>query len=402
MAGRQKILFVCTEGWFFKSHFLPLARAANAIPGAEVCLAANMGAEREFLEQAGVRTLPVDFMRSSFGLFGAIRLLFTLIALYWRERPDVIHFIALKPVVFGGIAALFAPSAAKIYHVTGLGTLAESKTGVAGIARALIFQVPAMLMRQKRTWMLIENPDNLQTLREYGLPHSINYTILGGAGVDPDFYPVFPAIGNKPIRLAFVGRMIWVKGVDVLVRAMEILEQRNVPVQLDLYGSPDAGNPKCIPEQLLKSWGARANIRWHGRSDDVRDVWREADICVVPSRTGEGMPRAMLEAAACGRALIVTDVPGCRHFVRDGIEGLVIPPESAEALSEAIATLANDAALSASMGRAARARILGGYTEKHVSADVERVFRQLLEDQGIDHAGAQIEKDELELHRVVR
>jgi glycosyltransferase involved in cell wall biosynthesis len=112
----------------------------------------------------------------------------------------------------------------------------------------------------------------------------------------------------------------------------------------------------------------------------VRSVWQRADLCVIPSRTGEGMPRVMLEAAACGRPLIVTDVPGCRQFVRDGVEGMVVPPESAERLAAAIEALVNDAALRASMGEAARARVLSGYTEAHIEKEVERVFRLFLDE----------------------
>jgi glycosyltransferase involved in cell wall biosynthesis len=150
-------------------------------------------------------------------------------------------------------------------------------------------------------------------------------------------------------------------------------------VELSLFGAPDLSNPKSIPEQTLREWSQRPGIAWQGRASDVASVWRDHHVCCLPSRGGEGLPRTLLEGAACGRALLTSDVPGCRALVRDGVEGLVVPPNDAEALARALATLAADPALVARLGTAARARILEGFTERAVMEAVKRVYTAMLD-----------------------
>ena len=185
-------------------------------------------------------------------------------------------------------------------------------------------------------------------------------------------------IWYDPVRLAFVGRLVWSKGVDVLIESLDLLKSDGLPVRLDLYGAPDVDNPRSLSVELLDEWGRRDDVVWHGRSENVLEVWHDADIALVPSRGGEGMPRAMLEAASCARPLIVTDVPGCRHFVRDGEEGFVVPPEDPPALAGAIAKLAANEELRLKMGQVARQRVQDGFTERHVIEAVARVYDKLL------------------------
>ena len=216
-------------------------------------------------------------------------------------------------------------------------------------------------------------------LGRYGEVPEKRTSILGGAGVDTDHFTALPTPHNNPVRLAFVGRLVWSKGVDVLIEAMDIVKARGVSVQLDLYGAPDEDNPRSLTKAQLDIWNGRTDVDWHGRSENIVEVWQQADIALVPSRGGEGMPRAMLEAASCARPLIVTDVPGCRHFVRDGVEGYIVPPENPQALAKAIRRLAGDKELCEKMGKAARQRVLEGYTEEKVIRAVADVYGKLLE-----------------------
>ncbi len=152
--------------------------------------------------------------------------------------------------------------------------------------------------------------------------------------------------------------MIRPKGVDLLLAAQARLDAEGVAVAIELYGRSDDGNPEAIPTAELEAWGRSGRGKWLGHTSDVAGVWRRSDIFVLPARSREGMPRALLEAAASARPLIVTDVPGCRHFVRDGIEGLVVPPNDVAALTAALVRLATDPDLRVQMGLAARARCL--------------------------------------------
>jgi glycosyltransferase involved in cell wall biosynthesis len=173
--------------------------------------------------------------------------------------------------------------------------------------------------------------------------------------------------------------MIRPKGVDVLMDAANLLSRRGVPLAIELHGDTDDGNPEAVPAETLARWANGGDRRFMGFTKDVAAIWRHADIFVLPAPPREGMPRALLEAASCARAIVVTDVPGCRHFVRNGIEGLVVPPGDAAALADALETLASDRDLRERLGRAARERVLSGYTEAHVEAGIEQAYRAMLD-----------------------
>jgi glycosyltransferase involved in cell wall biosynthesis len=178
--------------------------------------------------------------------------------------------------------------------------------------------------------------------------------------------------------VAVVARMLWSKGIDLAVEAVRIAKAQGAAIELSLYGAPDPSNPKAIPEATLKAWNAEPGISWHGATRDVAAVWRDHHVACLPSRGGEGLPRTILEAAACGRAIITTDVPGCRTFVRANVDGKIVPPDDAAGLAEAFLSLANDPNLVARMGQAARARVLDGFTERDVMDSVKRLYASVL------------------------
>lgn len=380
---RRKILYVCTEDWFFHSHFLPLLEAAATSKFDDIFLATSIGGKHKEIEQLGVNIIPVNFVRASKGFFSTLKLLAQLRSTIRRIKPDVIHFISLKPVLVGGLATLFFRTPAKVFHITGLGTLGEGKSWKSKLLRSFIFRLPALYLRQKNTELLLENPDDLGYLKNYGLIPDTPVTILGGAGVDPELFPdlsleAAKISDSKTVHLAFVGRMIKTKGVDVLVKAMASPPVYTLDAHLDLYGKPDTANSGSYNLETIECWGKETNITYQGFSENIVTIWRNTDICVVPTRTREGLPRAMLEAAVCARPLIVTDVPGCRHFVENGVEGLVVPPEDAGALAQAIEKLVKDPQLRTTMGKAARIRVLGKFTTTHVINDVAKVYDRLL------------------------
>jgi glycosyltransferase involved in cell wall biosynthesis len=175
-----------------------------------------------------------------------------------------------------------------------------------------------------------------------------------------------------------VARILWSKGIDVAVEAVRSARAQGADIALSLYGAPDPSNPKAIPEETLKAWSAEPGIAWHGATRDIPGVWRDHHVACLPSRGGEGLPRSLLEAAACGRAIVTTDVPGCRALVRDGTEGLLVPPGDAAALREALLTLSRQPDRVARMGEAARVRVLGGFTERDVMESVKALYRSML------------------------
>ncbi len=383
MNKKSKVLFVQTEGWFFLSHFRPLAEAISSTQTYSGSIVTTIGSAGPSLEKLQLKVIPLDFERASFNPFSALKLVWNLRKILREECPDIVHFIALKPIIIGGLASLFLPKTGKVFHLTGLGYLVDGKTWLARARQNLVFRMVALFTRQKNAWLITENPDDLAFLQQYGATKT-NTSLFGGAGVDPDYFTPAPGIKSDPVRVAYVGRMIWSKGVDVLVKAATQLRERGISIQLDLFGTPDLANPNSVSEETLDQWNQLPNVSWHGRSLDVREVWAQCEIAVMPTRTREGMPRAMLEAAACARGLIVTDVAGCRHFVERQKDGLRVPPEDATALADAIELLVANPRLRKTLGENARKKILENYTEAHVRSAILKVYEQVRADKNLN------------------
>jgi len=372
----KKVLICVTEDWFLCSHFLPVVEAIRNT-GAEVAVAARFQAHREAIARLGVRTIDLNYERENMGVLMQAVVLWRLVTLLWRERPDAIHLIAMKPMFLGGLAYRVSPVKFALLHFTGVGLLGvTTDTRVSRLWR-LILPVIARLCRRRRVWLFAENPDDLDTVARANGHPVVRFSVLGGAGVDPDQFAPQTATFDPP-RLAFVGRMIWSKGVDVLVRAHQKLLGRGIAAELHLYGAPDADNPEAISLETLEGWSGAPDVVWHGATNSVAEVWAANDIAVVPSRGGEGLPRVLLEAAASGRPLVVSDVPGCSYFVRDGVEGYLVAPDHDEAMAMALEKIIRHKEDRIAMGDHARKRVVSGFTIAHVKAEVERVYRGVL------------------------
>lgn len=374
----RKILFIATEDWFFASHFLPMARAAREMD-CEVVVVARERQHRGLIQATGARLVALEAERGSVSplpLWRNIRALRQVLA---REKPDLVHCIALRSIALGGLAARLEGIERRVYAVTGLGFLGARQDYLGEMARFGVRTGLQLALNGPKAHYLFENPDDPVTL---GLdPGDKNtVTIVGGAGVDPLLFMPEPLPPSRPLKVAFVARMLWSKGVDLAVAAVVKARTAGVNIELSLYGAPDPSNPKAIPEDTLQSWGSLPGIRFRGPTRDISAVWRDHHVCCLPSRGGEGLPRTILEAAASGRPTITTDVPGCRSFVRDGVDGLVVKAGDADALSQGLIMLARAPMLVDSMGRAARERVLAGFTERDVMDDLKALYRTMLAD----------------------
>jgi glycosyltransferase involved in cell wall biosynthesis len=377
-----KILVAITEDWFLLSHFRPLIAELRRL-AREVVVVTHASDRIAEVQSLGVRTIELDYNRSSMNPAREAATVRQLTRILRAEKPDVLHLIAMKPIVLGGLASAIAHAPHTVVHMTGLGFLAISPTLKARTARAVALAILRRVIARPSSWLVVENPEDLAFLKAGGVEPEARVTILGGAGIDPIAFPELPEPAATLPIAAFVGRMILPKGVDVLMQAAGLLKERGVPLAIELYGRSDDGNLEAIPSSVLTSWSDGERTRWLGFTSDVAAIWRRAAIFVLPARSREGMPRALLEAAASARPLIVTDVPGCRHFVRNGVEGLIVPPADAEALADALEKLARDPALRRMLGLAARARLLDGYTEADVRAGLARTYQALIPSTGM-------------------
>ena len=374
----NKILVLVTEDWFAASHFIPTIEALCAT-GAEVAIVTRVAQKRSALEATGARIIPFDFSRGPLRPLQEARVAWRLRKLLATEKPDAIHAISLKPIaLITGLRGV-VPRHALGIHLTGVGYAGTASAGRTGLVyRRVLKMVVRQLQRDPKTHLFVENPDDSARLAQFGAFPQERVTILGGAGVDPKRFEGSELPLGEQVRAGFVGRMVWTKGVDLLIDAYDQLNAEGVAFRIDLCGTPDPENPRAVSDAQLQNWSARDGVTWRGRVEDIASFWKAMDICVVPSRGGEGLPRALLEAAASGRPIVTTDVPGCRYFVRDGIEGLIVPPDDSRSLASALKRLIQDPETCRRMGAAARERLLSGFTEDHLRAAVRAQYMKML------------------------
>lgn len=365
-----KLLYLVTEDWFFVSHFLPMAQTARAA-GFEVVVATRVRDHAARIEAEGCRVVALEGERRSLGILEALRGFWRIVQIVRAERPDIVHCIALRMVALGGLAARVGGAKRLVLAPTGLGLLWSEDSLVNRLARATLRGIIGRSLRGAQTRYLFENTDDP---REFGLENSPAVTIVPGAGADPRDYPLLPEPAAPPVKVAVVARMIEAKGIADAVAAVRRARGLGAAVELDLYGAPDRSNRRSCSEQDLNNWSAEPGIDWRGRTADVAEVWRTHHIAMLLTWYREGVPRSLIEAAACGRPIVTTDSPGCRDLVRDGQEGILVPLRDVEAAARALVELAGDADLRAHLGRSAHARFEERFTEAEVRRRVGSVY----------------------------
>jgi glycosyltransferase involved in cell wall biosynthesis len=369
----QKILYLVSEDWYFVSHRLPMARSAQRA-GYEVHVATRIGNCADQIRREGFVLHPIHWRRGS---LNPIRLLAAIVEtrrLYRQVRPDLVHHVAVVPAVIGSLAALGLPIA-RLNAIAGLGFTFISDTTTARAVRPVASLILGWLLRGADTTVLVQNPDDYAVVSNLGVSKE-RIALIPGSGVDIDVLtPMSEPAG--PFTVGFVGRLLDDKGVRTLVRAHELLTKRGVAVHTLLAGEPDPSNPASIPDRVLDSWRLIPNLRLLGHIEDIRSVWAQAHVAVLPSRR-EGLPKSLLEAAACGRPLIATDVPGCREIARNGINAILVPTDDAEALAHAIETLSKDSDLRVRLGRASRDIVTAEYSSALIGNEIAALYARLL------------------------
>jgi glycosyltransferase involved in cell wall biosynthesis len=369
---RPRLLYLVSEDWYFLSHRLPMARAARAA-GYEVHVATHVVDGAAAIKREGFVLHPIPWKRGSASPTAALATICTVRSLYKRIKPDIAHHVAFAPAVLGSIAALGMPMR-KLNALAGLGFVFTSSTPRARLMRPLARSLLGFLLTRPRTTVLVQNPDDKAMVRRLGV-NDEHIALIPGSGVDVDELIPLPE-PDAPFTVGFVGRLLYDKGVQVLVRAQELLRDRGKPVRVLLAGAPDRSNPASIPEHTLQSWRQTHGLTLLGHVGDVRTVWAQSHVAVLPSRR-EGLPMSLLEAAACGRAMIATDVPGCREIVRPGVDGLLVPADDAQALADAIAQLMREPNLRARYARNARQIAVDEFSSKHVAAAIVALYGRL-------------------------
>ncbi|MDX2203906.1 MAG: glycosyltransferase [Hyphomicrobiaceae bacterium] len=372
----RKVVLLADTDAFVLSHFQPLVGVLRQV-AREVVIVARGTGRVSHLEDLGTRVVDFDVAspRSPARQASAA---WNLARIIEAEAPDVLHSIGLRAGVLSGLALKLVSVPHVVVHVTGLGSLRIAQDRRSRLVRAGVLHLFGSLLKQPSAFLLVENRDDLALMREHAADPAGRFAILGGAGVDPGALPALGPTGNPIPVAAFVGRMLHSKGADIFMRAIEILAAHEIKVQPLLCGACEEQHTGGLRPNQIKAWCQDYAGVWREHVPDIREVWQNADMFVLPARGGEGMPRAMLEAAASERPLIVSNVPGCKDFVRNGVEGFLVNVEDPQSLAHAIARLASDSLLRLRMGEAARMRLLHGYTEAHVARALLQSYASLL------------------------
>jgi len=362
---KAKLLYLITEDWFFCSHFLARAVAARAA-GYEVLVVARERQHGELIRQAGLRLIPVEFSRKRLHPLKELGLLREILRIYRQERPDVVHQIAVKPILYGTLAARLAGLRNIVNAPVGMGYVFSSDEWRARCLRPALRLAYRFLMNPSGSRVIFENRDDLAAFVEQGTVRRGDAALIRGAGVDVSrFHPVAVTPENGLPVVMLVARMLRDKGVLEFVAAARRLHEAGLRARFVLVGDPDVENPATIDEPTLHGWHGQFGVEWWGRREDMPEVFAQADVVCLPSYR-EGLPKVLLEAAACGRALVATDVPGCREIVIDGYNGLLVPARDSQALAAAIERLLQDAGLRQRFGACGRALVEAEFAEERV------------------------------------
>jgi glycosyltransferase involved in cell wall biosynthesis len=376
-AGKTpKLIFLVTEDWYFWAHRLPQARAARDA-GFDVSVATRVDAHGDLIRGEGFTLHALDWRRGSTNPFAALSSMLEIARLYRRERPSIVHHVSQKSILLGSIAARLAKVPRVVNALTGLGFLFVAATPEARIVRAVLLPILRNIASRRQVRFLVENPDDGMMLKRLNVVPVHRIVLIKGSGVDVDYYQPLPEPPG-PVVIGCAARMLRIKGVEEVVAAFRILRAGGSDARLLLAGARDPENPAAISEAELTAWAAEPGIEWLGHVSDVRKVWARAHIAVLASRGGEGIPMTLMEAAACGRPLVATDVPGCREVVVPEETGLLAPPNDPAALAEVLRRMVEDTEFRRRCGLAARERVTHGLDAGTVGRETVAVYRALL------------------------
>ena len=373
---RPKILFLVPEDWAFWLNRLNLARATRDA-GYEVLVATRVERYGDQIQKEGFKLIPLSLKRGSKNPLRELFAIVELIRIYRRERPNLVHHVAMKLVLYGSWAARFANVPSVVNAITGLGSLFIAQGWKMRLLRKCIFAAYKTAFIKKCMKVIFQNPDDLQTFISAGILDEPKTTLIKGSGVDITVFQPMPESNGLPL-VVLASRMLWDKGIKEFVDAANILKLNGIEVRFALVGDTDSANPSGISRGQLERWAKSGVVEWWGWCEDMIEVLAKAHIVCLPSYR-EGVPKALIEAAACGRPIVTTDTPGCREIVRHGENGFLVPVRDSKALAVAIQKLIENPALRIKMGKRGRDIAVTEFSDEKVIRATLAVYRELLD-----------------------
>jgi len=375
LAGKR-VLFVVTEDWYFCSHRLLLALDLIKA-GCKVSLATRINRHGDRIRSHNIGVYEIPFHRGSINPLKDLRTFIALYSLYRREKPDVIHHVALKPVIVGSFAALLAKSPHVVNALTGLGHVFSSNTWNSRLLKEIVLGIFRIIMKPPGWAVLFQNSGDLEKLERAGVFGKARIALIRGSGVDLHEFQTADFIPGMPVAM-FAGRLLRSKGVEEFVQACQRINREGQRVRCVIAGQLDPDNPSSLNQGAIQHWVNQGGVEWWGFREDMPEVLRQARLVCLPTYYGEGLPKILLEAAACGRPLVATDIPGCREIVLDGETGYLVPTRDTKALVKAIERLIADPDLCGHMGTNARRLVESEFSVGKVNQETMQLYSGLL------------------------
>lgn len=342
----MKIIFFANTDWYLYNFRLELAQALQT-RGDEVVLVSPKGEYVPLLQELGFRWICFPIDRRGLNPIAEISTIFRLLSLYHRENPDLVHQFTVKCVLYGSLVAHLLGIHAVVNSVEGLGYVFTNGEGNRRWLRNLVIFFYRLVL--KNTWVVFQNPDDRSFFINSQLADAKRTAIIMGTGVDIRKFT--PQFNQQEIpHIILPARLLWDKGVGEFVEAARQLRSKGVGARFILVGDCDKGNPGSINPAQLHEWANEGVIEWWGWKDKMEYIYAQASIVCLPSYYREGLPKTLIEAAACGCPIVTTDLPGCREVVRHGENGLLVRERDASALAQALALLINNPTLRMKMG----------------------------------------------------
>ncbi|MHB8483639.1 MAG: glycosyltransferase family 4 protein [Nitrospiria bacterium] len=375
--NKRLVIYVANTSWYLYNFRLPLLKRMVQKGWRVLAVAPKDNYSNKF-KDFGIEFIHLDQSRKVVSPLADLRFTRQLFNLYRVKRPSLVHHFTIKPVNYGSIVARLTGVKGIVNSVTGLGYMFMTPGMKATILRHGICLFYRLNLATKRQKAIFQNPDDLDLFLSLGLVKKERTVLIKSSGVDiQKFVPSVEPLGD-PVIL-FSCRMLWDKGTAELIDAVRLLKKWGVKANVVFAGGVDAGNPTAIPEVQLRAWQSEGIIQWLGHQENIEQIYSRSHIVVLPSYR-EGVPKSLLEAAACGRPLVATDVPGCREIVRHGENGLLVPPKSVEPLAMALKTLIENPGLRNEMGARSRTIAEAEFSQEKVITETLAVYQSLLSD----------------------
>ena len=371
-----KIIFAANTDWYLYNFRYALIHQLRE-QGFDVALVSPPGEFAVRLQDAGFRWQPWILRRRSVAPWMEFISLLDLVRIYRREQPDLVHHHTIKAVLYGSLAAVWAGIPGVVNSISGRGYVFQGGDWLARVLQLVVSPLYQRVMQRNAAAVIFENQADQDYFSEQRFVSPSRAWLIEGVGTDPQRFAPTPE-PPTPVIVLMAARTLWDKGVGIFVEAARILRER-LKVRMVLVGGPDPGNPASLTPNMLRAWHREGIIEWWGWQHDMERIYAQAHLIALPTMYGEGVPTALIEAAACGRPIIASDISGCRAVLQHGHNGLLVPPNDPYTLACAIEELVLDPARRMKMGAAGRQVVLERFTHEKINRATLQVYQHVLE-----------------------